>query len=86
MTERSKSTGVIEGWNRTCPGCGTNDGSAVRRVAFFPTFECKECGFVWDGSEAELLFLVKAPDPNAMTDDEIAAFVAVLIERAARDG
>ncbi len=48
---------MIEGWTRVCPDCGSEDGDKVSRIAFHPTFRC-DCGYIWDGSRATLLFLV----------------------------
>ena len=59
-----------KGWRRTCPDCGTRDGTKVEKIAFHPTFRCTVCGYVWDGSGAELLYLGKPGKPIEMSDDE----------------
>jgi hypothetical protein len=71
---------TIDGWRRTCPGCGTCDGDQVERIAYCPAFRCTTCGHVWDGSGAKLVFLTRPLDPD--DDEGIDALVDLLLSAA----
>ncbi len=69
---------TVSGWRRTCPTCGTYDGDRVERIAFHPTFLCLVCGYIWDGSQAKLVFLARPLDPDA-DEEGIEALVDLLV-------
>jgi hypothetical protein len=75
---------TVDGWQRTCPGCGTCDGDLAQLIALPLTFRCVLCGHVWDGSRARLIFLSRPPDPD--DDEGIYALVDRLKEAASKVG